>query len=378
MDIATSSSASMPNLFQDTRETQDLNVTFAGTEVDFDSIGKNGTCGSDQMEEFQKCAATVDFRLPSSVNFIALRESLLSEAPFVTKSNKTFWRKMVDNYHYQNVLASAFRHVLNCISDIGSVNIDKLLHMDDSPFTQIMATNVAEMIFSLKMRDRDLFFEKLPEITSFMIIEALHTSTPKHYRVYNSVRFREILLDWGSELIGGIRLSNPRTNKEWLFDNALDSNIMTSDSMRLPNIKQNQTPATSLFSIEHSPLVRLYMGIDKNKKPAAGGLGYKVALSHSTERPLTVMNEYALLRKGKSYNRKCDMTAVKKQLKETISKKNSIMKQANDAVDASKADLRRIREAYHIYVDQLNNKKVSKAQLVQAMQMQAQQSQQTV
>jgi hypothetical protein len=364
---------STTNQFQDTRESQDLNVTFAGTEVDFDSINDKTGVNTEMMEEFQKSAAAVDFRLPSSVNFIALRESLLSEAPFVTKSNKTFWRKMVDNYHYQNVLAGAFRHVLGCISDIGNVNIDKLLAMSDSPFTKVMATNVSEMIFSLKLRDRDQFFEKLPEITTFMIIEALHTSTPKHYRVYNSVRFREILLDWGSELIGGIRLSNCRTHKEWLFDNALDSNIMTSDSLRLPNIKTNQTPASSLFSMEHSPLVRLYMGMDTNKKPSAGGLGYKVALSHSTERPLTVMNDYALLRKGKSYNRKCDMTAVKKQLKETISKKNAIMKQANDANDASKADLRRIREAYLTYVDQLNNKKVSKAQLVQAMQMQASQ-----
>lgn len=364
---------SSSNQFQDTRETQDLNVTFAGTEVDFDTTNDKTGISTELLEEFQKSAAAIDFRLPSSVNFIALRESLLSEAPFVTKSNKTFWRKMVDNYHYQNVLASAFRHVLRCISDIGNVNIDKLLSMSESPFTRVMATNVSEMIFSLKVRDRDQFFEKLPEITAFMVIEALHTSTPKHYRVYNSVRFREILLDWGSELIGGIRLSNCRANKEWLFENALDSNIMTSDTLKLPNIKKTQTPASSLFSMEHSPLVRMYMGMDSSKKPTAGGLGYKVALSHSTDRPLTVMNEYALLRKGKSSNRKCDTATVKKQLKDTIAKKNSIMKAANEADAATKADLRRIREAYHTYVDQLNNKKVTKAQLVQAMQMQASQ-----
>ena len=345
-------------------DTKDMTGTFP-TEVEFDATQDKTA----QLEEFKK-AASVDYRLPSSVNYIALRESLLSEAPFVTKTNKLFWRKMVDDSHYQNVLAASYRHVLGCISDIGNVNVDRLLDMDLSHYTEVMSTNIAEMIFTVKMHDRDLFFAKLPEITSFMIIEALHTSTPKHYRVYNSVRFREILLDWTSELLMGIRLSNCKANREWLFSNAQESNIMTSSTstVKFPPLQTSQTAATSLFSMEHSPLVRMYMGRDPHKQPTSGGLGYKVALSHSRDRPLTVMNDYALLRLGKTYNRKCDMRQVHKTLKETISKKKNIMKEYTANKDNLNADLRKLKESYHTHIDHLSNKKVTKAKLLQAIQ----------
>lgn len=354
-------------------------ITFS-TEVEFESNSdatsnkntievSNSTTNQNQLDDIKK-VATHDYRLPSSVNFIALRESLLSEAPFVSKSNKMFWRRMVDDYHYQNLLSCGFRHVLSCISDSGNVSIDKLLDMADSPFTSIMATNISEMIYSMRLRDRDVFFAKLPEITSFMIIEALHTSTPKHYRVYNSVRFREILLDWTSELLSGIRLSNVKAGREWIFNSALESNIMTTSSIPviLPNISAKQTAASSLYCVEHSPLVRQYMGLKPDQKPTAGGYGFKAALSHSIDRPLTEMNSYAILRKGKSHARKCDMEAVKKQLKESALHRKNIMKEFHTTTDSTNADLRRMRSAYLTAIDHLSNKKVTKKQLVASLQ----------
>lgn len=187
-------------------------VTTFTTEVDFDvnatttTAPTNDVTSSSQFESFRRVTSN-DVRLPPSVNAIALRESLLSEAPFVTKTNKAFWRRMIDDARYQHVLSAVFRFVLAAISDIGSINLDKLAVTKDDPFVEMMSTNMSEMIFFMKLRDRDLFFAKLPEITSFMVIEALHTCMPKHYRVYNSVRFREILLDWTSEMIGGIRIT---------------------------------------------------------------------------------------------------------------------------------------------------------------------------
>ena len=348
-----------------TRESRDLSVTFP-TEVDFETSLNDR---NHQLEELRKAAA-IDLRLPSSVNFIALRESLLSEAPFVTRSNKAFWRKMIDDFHYQNILAASFRHVLGCISDIGNVNIDKLLDMDNSNSTSTLSVNLAELFFTMKLHDRDLFFAKLPEMTAFMIIEALHTSTPKHYRVYNSIRFREILLDWSSELLSGIRLSHCRTGREWLFTSAQDSNIMTSynATVRLPSVNATQTAATSLYCIEHSPLIRQYIGLGSNQSPLKGGLGYKVALSHSRDRPLTVMSDYAILRQGKTYNRKCDMQAVRHTLKDALATRKTIMKQSNQLNDSLSADIRKLRESYKISMDHLSNKKVTRAQLVQAMQ----------
>jgi hypothetical protein len=36
-------------------------------------------------------------RLPDVVNFVALRETCLSEAPFVSRSNRKFWKKWMDS-----------------------------------------------------------------------------------------------------------------------------------------------------------------------------------------------------------------------------------------------------------------------------------------
>lgn len=164
-----------------------------------------------QLNNLRKIAN--ESKLPASINLIALRESLLSEAPFVTKGNKAFWRRMIDDACFQSILAASFRVILNSISDIGCVNITKLFDVESDsvePFISTMAVNISNIIFANKLRERDIFFSKLPEILTFMVIEALHTSTPKHYRVYNSARFREILLDWSSEIVGGIRLSRCR------------------------------------------------------------------------------------------------------------------------------------------------------------------------
>lgn len=141
---------------------------------------------------------------------------------------------------------------------------------------------------------------------------------------------------------------------------------MTSTT-KLPNIRPNQGNATSLYSLEHSPLVRLYMGLDATG-PEPGGFGFKAALSHAPERPLTVMNDYCVLREGKSHARKCDISAVRRQLKDTMKHRKSIMNDFTKSKELAATDIRRMREAYHTHLDHLANKKVSKKQLVAAMQ----------
>lgn len=173
-------------------------------------------------------------RLPSSVNLVALRESFLSEAPFISNSNRTFWRRMVDNRNFQILLAASYYIIADCVSENSVVDVEKLQDIDttNTPLIKTMATNISEMYYTIKLRERELLFAKLPEVLSFMVLTALRTAMPKHHRLCLSAQFREILIDWYCEVVGGLRFTNCRTNREWLFTDVFDAQIVTTAQLK--------------------------------------------------------------------------------------------------------------------------------------------------
>lgn len=169
----------------------------------------------------------VNVKLPSTVNVVALRETLLSEAPFITRGNKSFWRRMMDNKNYTTLLSAGYTFLSHCIEENGTVNVDRLRDIKQSPYIFMIAANVTEIIYNSKTLDRDIFFSKLPEIVTFQLISALHTTTPRHHRLYNSKKFRAVILDWCTELFIGIRPCNTQSGREWLFQGSYISLIFS-------------------------------------------------------------------------------------------------------------------------------------------------------
>jgi hypothetical protein len=248
-------------------------------------------------------------KLPNVVNYVALRETFLSEAPFIKRSNRKFWKRWIDSKQYLQVLGSSLRILTDCITDNGVVYAGKLFQIPkdkvkrassapnfDSSFdasdgiagegnrgtlflsrtTMIrmpqqgisnnsnsntsgsynnnqasfqrwlstidlqavlmekIAISTSEML--LMDRDKkggvfsttghDMLFSRLPELLSYMSIQALIATIPKLSRVFNSVKFRELLLDWFTELINGIKITNCHIDREWLFKNSNENPLI--------------------------------------------------------------------------------------------------------------------------------------------------------
>jgi hypothetical protein len=187
-----------------------------------------------QLSTLYQKASSGGEKLPASVNLVALRESFLSEAPFISNSNRTFWRRMVDNRNFQILLSASYYIIADCVSDTSVVNVEKLHDIDvgHTPLIKTMATNISEMYYTIKLRERELLFAKLPEVLAFMALTALRTSMPKHHRLCLSAKFREILIDWYCEVVGGMRFTNCRTNREWLFTDVFDAQIVTTAQLK--------------------------------------------------------------------------------------------------------------------------------------------------
>lgn len=210
-------------------------------------------------------------RFPSSVNIVTLRETLISSAPFITRSNRSFWRKWLDTKQFIQVAAGSYQVVASSFQENGTVNGDILFNVCNNPLVDIMASNFAELFFMNRLYDRDILFKRLPEILSYMIINALNMSIHKFHRVYNSTRFRELLLDWSSELVGGIKFSHIQKNREWLFNDAADTSIVINKCDPLRNVIGVNIPShmqgamRSTYKIENSPLLSIYMDPDRNR-----------------------------------------------------------------------------------------------------------------
>ena len=163
-------------------------------------------------------------RLPDVVNFVALRETCLSEAPFVKRGNRKFWKKWMDSSQYITILCATLKILLGCINENGNIDAQGLYVVQGNPLMDQMSMCIAEMLVMDRKRfsrAHDNLFKRLPELLCYMLVNSLHSCNPRQARIFNSVKFRELLLDWLSELIGGIRLTNCQTDRRWLF---LDTN----------------------------------------------------------------------------------------------------------------------------------------------------------
>lgn len=107
---------------------------------------------------------------------------------------------------------------------------------------------IAEMLVMERKRfsrSHDMLFIKLPELLCYMLVNSLHSCNPRQSRVFNSIKFRELLLDWLSELIGGIRMTNCQSERQWLFCDTIDTPISFNNGSFLttlaPKITQRFT-----------------------------------------------------------------------------------------------------------------------------------------
>lgn len=209
-------------------------------------------------------------KLPHTINHIALRESFLSEAPFVVTTNRPFWRKMIDNSNFQDMLCYTYYFIASCISDTAVVDLAKLATAKDAPYIKEITTNLAQLYMTIPLKERDMFFPKCPEILSYLLINAMRTAIPKHHRLMGMSQFREILLDWATELIGGLRLSNCRLNREWFFSDATEGPILTSPIMSRPDGDEPFGVAKRKMLINRSPLIDMFcdpMRLPRQEKP---------------------------------------------------------------------------------------------------------------
>eukprot|EP01038_Epipyxis_sp_PR26KG_P014342 gene14342-19235_t len=214
-------------------------------EIEKPYVGANNGTSDYYMKEM---------KLPNLVNFVTLRETFLSECPFITRNNKNYWKHVIDTKQYINILAASYAFVSDCIAENGTIFLHKFSTIENNSSLSIMALNIAEMIIISKKNfnnTNDIIFKKLPELLCYMIISSLSSCHPKHLRVYNSVKFREILLDWLLEMINGFRVTNSKRDREWLFTTANDVHIMIVDNnannnnnnndLNMKNIAQSNT-----------------------------------------------------------------------------------------------------------------------------------------
>ena len=272
-----------------------------------------------------------EVKLPITINIVAVRETLFADAPFISKNNKAFWRRMVDSKQFSLILAASYNFLAGCITDSGAVLLDKLNSIQQSPLVGMISSSLTDIFYSFKRLDRDILLSRLPEVVHFMVLQSLQTALPRHHRLYGSTRFREIMLDWCTELIWGLRVTNCRSHREWLFQDAHEIQILTLNSNNQsttqrtnytssqrsqrstdnhhgadnnnrsstttptrPTAKMPLSQATSFFTIAHTPLIQLYMDMNKSDEtlakqsimPAKNFLALDVRLSHMPTRPL--------------------------------------------------------------------------------------------
>lgn len=224
-------------------------------------------------------------RLPAAINGIALRESFLSEAPFIVASNRPFWRKMIDNSNFQNILCYTYYFLSTCISDTSVVDVKKLSEINDTDLIKQIPANLAELYLTIPLKERDAFLPRFPEVLSYLLINAMRTTTPKHYRLMGMAQFREILLDWATELICGLRLSNCRLNREWFFADTSEGAILTNPSQFIN--RSEAGVAKKRMIIHHSPLIQMFiepLKLPSSEKPLT------LTVSHRPSRSLTALS----------------------------------------------------------------------------------------
>lgn len=322
-----------------------LHQTFP-TEIDFAMSDEfNSNNGGNQR--------TIVPKLPTAVNFVAVRESLLSEAPFVTSKNKNFWRRCVNSRYFQNILSAAFHFISDIIIDSNCIDMKKLNSINKQSYlASYMSNNLAEMFFSMKIHDRDYFLSRIPEVLGFMLVNALLTSSPKYHRLFNSLRFREILLDWCSEVMVGLRFSNLHAGREWYFVDTTETQITLLNEPNKQQQQQQSSHTKSKFSSKHaiksgitnekvclelSPLIDMYVSsIKRVENPM------KTTLSQLPDRPLTTMSSFT-----PKYSRtrpiKIDNGLVREARKTSILRREEIMEEFTEKCKTTEEELQTMR-----------------------------------
>ena len=307
-------------------------------------------------------------------NLVALRETFLSEAPFVNRSNKLFWNKWIECNEFVSMMSSAFQFVQNCISESGSVSLDKLNDITHSPSISAMSNNLADMFFLQNPRARDMFFNRLPEILCFMVLTALQISNPKNHRLFNSSRFRELLLDLFNELLCGMRPTDSRRNSEWLFEDTNDSQIMTSNSNMSMSLSQEAlqrrsggnlnklASAQSTYTIGHSPLIGSHLGVQSQKHPIQNTL--KLTLCHLPNRPLICLSDGDMLKNVRE--RKISQDIILSTVHGGQARRIELKKDYIHSKATLRQDKSNLRESLKINLAVLDNVPVSNKRLVAA------------
>ena len=309
-----------------------------------------------------------ELRLPNGFNVVAVRELLLSEASFVSPTNKSFWRRMMNNTQFVTLFTAAFHHILDSVSDNGMVFVEKLTDVQSSELVSLMSVNLAEMYYLFNRGERDLFLPKLPELVVFMVVNALQAAAPKHQRVFNSSRFRELILDWLTELVGGIRSVHARAGKEWIFHDATDHNIMTTNATSVfqqtitDGLAQRNTtlPLNSVgcrYNLDHSPLLSLYI---QRTNPSVAAQCAKnvvhVTLSHAPDRPLLSLQP-GLVKAVKFRERKVDYEVAKDTRRAAAASRLAMLDEFKRSKAQANEDIGRLREGMNAAIAMLKGGK---------------------
>lgn len=343
----------------------------------FQHTGLNLATGDTDQLDVDPVAATKRLRLPNGFDVVAVRETLLSEAPFVTRGNKAFWRRMMANANFEEMLTCSYHHVLHCVSDAGVVHEEKLVDIHNSPLIEAISNNFADIYFGVSRHERDLFIPKLSELLCYMNINALQAAAPKHQRLYMSCQFRELLIDWGVELFGGVRQSHTKVGKEWIFQDCNDVRLITIkkpceftqtlDVQSLSRTAKAHYPMSSIGSaylLDHSPLIDMYIqrnnkscNLIKNK--------LRVTLSHFPARPLTTLQS-GLLKPVRFREKITDDSEIKQAMRRSNRMRKTIMTDFDSSKADYQKDMHRLKEGLKTNMRILSNVKVSRKEEYEA------------
>ena len=315
--------------------------------------------------------------LPNGYDVVAVRETLLSEAPFVNRGNRSIWRRWMDNDQFVTILKNGYHHILDTISESGCVHIEKLEDIYDSPLIEDISNNFADIYFRLSRPERDVYLPRLPELLLFMIINALQAAVPKHQRMYMSIEFRELLLDWLTEIFTGYRNSSTKAGRGWIFDDCNDMIIMTykEDNQFISSLtkplarttKKNRYKVSSVnscYHLEHSPLINMY--INRNNKSAKIVKNkVTVTLSHFPTRPLITLQD-GLVKSLRFRVRRTDDAEVKKTIRKADNLRRTIMNEHGENRKSYNVDMRRLRDGLQTKMKILKGIRISKREEYEA------------
>jgi hypothetical protein len=351
-------------------------------EVYMDNTFKTGLVPG-EYDNYQENLDGSDLKLPTSVNFVALRETVLAEAPFVKRHNKAFWKKWIDSKQFINVLAASQLFISDCLGDTGILDLKKIRDISEVNHNiSAMSINIAELILLSKPKygnSQDTLFLRLPEIICFMTVSCLQSSIPKFSRIFNAVKFREVLLDWLVEMFGGMCITDTRKDKEWIFNEAVETTILVIDSATKDiatdhNEKDDDSPskryahlssAVSKYSMEHSPIMDVYLNMGRSRSsPHVCLTPMKTYLSSQPLKPINTMRPESLIMQGAYRERKVLPEQYKRNIKNTL----LVQKELTAAHQLQKKllmrDMKKLKEIHRIKLKVLSNNEASPGELL--------------